>query len=121
MFPTLVGCGQPGLGPCSRLTPAVLGAIQPPEAFAESKKWTRGYVGRCRPPRSQTLYTGLLTPPQDTSGAQAALFEQLLKDTASRSQPDFLAVMYHFLLNLPTTPPLENLGSGGVSHPSTGG
>lgn len=37
MFPTLVGGGQPGLGPCSRLTPAVLGAIQPPEAFAESK------------------------------------------------------------------------------------
>ena len=62
-----------------------------------------------------------LTPPQDTSGAQAALFEQLLKDTTSRSQPDFLAVMYHFLLNLPTTPPLENLGSGGASHPSTGG
>lgn len=53
-----------------------------------------------------------LTPPQDTFGAQAALFEQLLKDTASRSQPDSLAVMYHFLLNLPTTPPLENWALG---------
>ena len=53
-----------------------------------------------------------LTPPQDTFGAQAALFEQLLKDKASRSQPDSLAVMYHFLLNLPTTPPLENWALG---------
>lgn len=53
-----------------------------------------------------------LTPPQDTFGAQAALFEQLLKDKASRSQPDSLAVTYHFLLNLPTTPPLENWALG---------
>lgn len=56
---TLVGGGQPSSGPCSRLTPAIPGAIQPPEVFAETNNWTRRYVGRCRPPRSQTLRTRL--------------------------------------------------------------
>lgn len=56
---TLVGGGQPSSGPCSRLTPAVPGAIQPPEVFPETNNWTRRYVGRCRPPRSQTLRTRL--------------------------------------------------------------
>ena len=69
---TLVGGGQPSSGPCSRLTPALPGAIQPPEVFAETNNWTRRYVGRCRPPRSQTLRTSLQAPKSETASPSAA-------------------------------------------------
>lgn len=67
MFPTLVGGGQPGLGPCSRLTPAVLGAIQPPEAFAESKNGLGAtWAGaRLRGSQEPDPLHWPLTPPQD--------------------------------------------------------
>lgn len=57
-------------------------------------------------------------PRKDTSGAQQPYLSSP-SGSASRSHPDSLAVMYHFRLNLRTTPPLENwaLGCRSPQHP----